>query len=134
MPSTISHRPRDKGPKAREMVAALWSRSGARAAPAQIRAPTTRVGQGMRRSNPAATAPTPSHAAAPDNECAGPIMVLLSPPFRPPAGGVDAMSRAHPTGDDHGRRRRFRLAAGTGSTWSPPPVRPPGARAGKMVG
>src|SRR5882757_6109178 len=66
------------------MVAALWSRSGASAAPAQISAPTTSVGQGMGRSRPAATAPTPSQAAAPDSECAGPIMVLLSPHFGRP--------------------------------------------------
>lgn len=75
----ISQRALDIGPKAREMVAALWSRSGASAAPAQISAPTTRTGQGIVWPAAAAAAPTPSQAAAPDRECAGPIMVFSRP-------------------------------------------------------
>ena len=70
---------REIGPKARDIVAALWSRSGASAAPAQISAPTTRTGQGIGWPAAAAAAPTPSQAAAPDSECAGPIMVVPRP-------------------------------------------------------
>src|SRR5919197_92315 len=79
MLSTTSHTIRESGPKAREMVADLWSRSGARAAPAQIRAPQTTTGQGMGCPAAAVTAPRPSQAAAPDSECAGPIMVVPTP-------------------------------------------------------
>lgn len=64
----IPHRIRDIGPKERDIVADLWSRSGARAAPAQIRAPTTSTGQGIGWSSAAAAAPTPSQAAAPESE------------------------------------------------------------------
>ncbi|GAA3116784.1 hypothetical protein GCM10010449_43620 [Streptomyces rectiviolaceus] len=78
------------GPKAREIVADLWSRSGASAAPAQIKAPTRRTGQGIVCPAAAAAAPTPSQAAAPDSECAGPIMavprpisVVLTPRWQP---------------------------------------------------
>src|SRR3954471_2555519 len=61
------------------MVADLWSRSGASAAPAVIRAPTTRTGQGIVWPAAAAAAPTPSQAAAPDSECAGPIIAVPRP-------------------------------------------------------
>ncbi|GAA2336873.1 hypothetical protein GCM10010246_21550 [Streptomyces cuspidosporus] len=65
-------------------MAALWSRSGASAAPAQIRAPTTSTGQGIAWPAAAVAAPTPSQAAAPDSECAGPIMVNPAPVHSPP--------------------------------------------------
>ncbi|GAA3185065.1 hypothetical protein GCM10017688_45040 [Streptomyces ramulosus] len=61
------------------MVADLWSRSGASAAPAQIKAPQTSTGQGIGYPAAPAAAPTPSQAAAPDSECAGPIMVVPHP-------------------------------------------------------
>ncbi|GAA3354316.1 hypothetical protein GCM10017744_011650 [Streptomyces antimycoticus] len=77
--SITSHSPFETGPKARDMVAALWSRSGASAAPAQISAPATSTGQGIEWPAAAAAAPTPSQAAAPDSECAGPIMVVPRP-------------------------------------------------------
>lgn len=72
----MSHSACDTGPKAREIVAALWSRSGASAAPALISAPTTMTGHGIGCPYAEAAAPTPSQAAAPDSECAGPIMVV----------------------------------------------------------
>ncbi|GGP63980.1 hypothetical protein GCM10010278_46580 [Streptomyces melanogenes] len=75
----MPHRARETGPKAREMVADLWSRSGASAAPALISAPTTSTGQGMACPAAAVAAPTPSQAAAPDSECAGPIMTVPRP-------------------------------------------------------
>ncbi|GKQ39280.1 hypothetical protein ALMP_58080 [Streptomyces sp. A012304] len=82
--STISHSQRETGPKAREIVAALWSRSGASAAPAQISAPDNSTGQGIEWPAAAAAAPTPSQAAAPDSECAGPIMAVARPIPRVP--------------------------------------------------
>src|SRR5689334_17175795 len=69
------------------MVAALWSRSGARAAPAHIRAPARRTGQGMECPAAAVAAPTPSQAAAPDSECAGPIIAVARPIPRSPLSG-----------------------------------------------
>ncbi|GGJ08635.1 hypothetical protein GCM10010121_018720 [Streptomyces brasiliensis] len=81
---TISHSQCDSGPKACEMVAAGWSRSGASAAPAQIRAPTRSTGHGIVCPAAAAAAPTPSQAAAPDSECAGPIIAAARPIPRVP--------------------------------------------------
>ncbi|GAA3034634.1 hypothetical protein GCM10020000_10050 [Streptomyces olivoverticillatus] len=77
--SMMPHSARDSGPNARDIVADLWSRSGASAAPAQIIAPTARTGQGIGWPAAATAAPKHSQAAAPDSECAGPIMVVPTP-------------------------------------------------------
>ncbi|GHF22453.1 hypothetical protein GCM10010359_25450 [Streptomyces morookaense] len=100
----ISQRFRDIGPNARDMVADLWSRSGASAAPAQISAPTTSTGQGIAQPPAATAAPTPSQAAAPDSECAGPIM-LDSTPLLPGVPFSDAGSGTQRNRPQAGHRR-----------------------------
>ena len=55
---SLPHSAWEKGPKALEMVAALWSRSGASAAPDEISAPTTSTGHGIAWPQAAAAAPT----------------------------------------------------------------------------
>ncbi|CAM5667341.1 hypothetical protein STENM223S_11155 [Streptomyces tendae] len=93
------------------MVAALWSRSGASAAPAQISAPASSTGQGMGRPAAAVAAPTPSQAAAPDSECAGPIMACARPDSSFAAarltGDVDAAPATQRSGSDLRADSRF---------------------------